>query len=130
MTVIRNVSTGDLVADRATLAESFVAKFRGWMLRGHPSPGAGLIIRPCTSIHMMFMRFTIDAAFFDRELRVTRVHRGLRPWVGLAFGGKGAHGVVELPKGAAANIHAGDQLSFDDGILVGSDSVSDEVTIA
>lgn len=130
MTVIRDVTTGDLIADRATLAESFMAKFRGWMLRGQPSPGEALIIRPCTSIHMMFMRFRIDAAFFDRELRVTRVHSGLRTWVGLAFGGKGAYGVVELPNGAAATVHPGDQLAFDDGILVEDHLAADEVTSA
>lgn len=114
MTVVRNVTSGELVADHAVLAESFGAKFRGWMLRGRPSPGEALVIRPCTSIHMMFMRFRIDAAFFDRDLRVTRVHRGLTPWIGLAFGGRGAHGVVELPPGSAAHIHPGDQLALGD----------------
>jgi len=114
MMQIRDVTVGIIVADNAALAESFGAKFRGWMLRGRPAPGEALVIRPCTSIHMMFMRFSIDAAFFDRDLRVTRVHRGLRPWVGLAFGGKKAHGVIELPAGAASHINSGDQLVFED----------------
>jgi hypothetical protein len=34
----------------------------------------------------------------------------VKPWIGLAFGGKGAHGVIELPAGAAANVEAGDTL--------------------
>lgn len=62
---------------------------------------------------MMFMRFAIDAVFFDRDLRVTRVHRKARPWVGLAFGGRGAYGVIELPVGAASGVEPGDQLAFD-----------------
>ncbi len=114
MKAITDVTTGTVVAGNAALAESFGAKFRGWMLRGRPTPGEALVIRPCTSIHMMFMRFRIDAVFFDRDLRVTRVHHGVRPWIGLAFGGRGAHGVVELPDGAANGITPGDQLLFEE----------------
>jgi uncharacterized membrane protein (UPF0127 family) len=114
MIEIRNVTTGAIVAENASLAESFGAKFRGWMLRGRPASGEALVIQPCSSIHMMFMRFAIDAAFFDRELRVTRVHRHVRPWVGLAFGGRGSHGVIELADGAALSLKPGDQLAFGD----------------
>ncbi|MCO5201360.1 MAG: DUF192 domain-containing protein [Chloroflexi bacterium] len=84
------------------------------MLRPALEPGCGLDIRPCGSIHMMFMRFSIDAVFYDREGRVTRVAHRLRPWVGLALGGRGAHGVVELPADAADGVQVGDVLEFDD----------------
>jgi uncharacterized membrane protein (UPF0127 family) len=113
MTIIRDIMTDATLADEASLADSFWAKFRGWMLRSRPGVGEGLIIQPCTSIHMMFMRFTIDAVFFDKQGRVTRVSRALKPWIGLAFGGRGAYGVVELPVGAAEGVSAGDQLTFD-----------------
>jgi hypothetical protein len=82
------------------------------MLRGRLDEGTGLVIEPCGSIHMMFMRFAIDAVFYDRELRVTEVSRHLRPWTGLAFGGKGARGVVELPAGASSATEPGNVLEF------------------
>jgi len=87
-------------------------RFRGLMLRGHLEEGSGLIIEPCGSIHMMFMRFSIDAVFYDRGMRVTKVVRGLRPWMGLAFGGRGARGVVELPAGASSATRPGNILEF------------------
>ena len=70
--------------------------------------GTGLNIMPCNSIHMMFMRFPIDAVFYNQERTVTRVARNLRPWVGLAFGGRGAKGVIELPAGSAAAVQVTD----------------------
>jgi uncharacterized membrane protein (UPF0127 family) len=55
-------------------------------------------------IHMMFMRFPIDAVFVSRPdasgLRLVKsVHRGLRTWTGLVPLVRGADGVLELPVG-------------------------------
>ena len=57
-------------------------------------------------IHMMFMRFPIDAVFVGRPEdgdaasgRSLSVHRGLRAWTGLVPLVRGAHGVLELPVG-------------------------------
>ncbi len=83
------------------------------MLRRQLTPGEGLVIHPCGSIHMMFMRFPIDAVFYDRDGCVTKVARNVRTWTGMAFGGRGAKGVIELPVGAAANVEQGHQLTFD-----------------
>lgn len=112
MTTLRVKDSGTVVATDVRQARSVMSRTRGLMLRSTLDDGSGLDIRPCGSIHMMFMRFSIDAVFYDREGRVTRVARRLRPWLGLAFGGRGAHGVVELPVGAADGVHAGDVLEF------------------
>lgn len=93
-------------------ARSPWARFRGLMLRKELAAGEGLVIEPCGSIHMMFMRFPIDAVFFDREGTVTKVARNVRPWIGLAFGGRGARGVVEVAAGAAQDVTPGDRLSL------------------
>ncbi|HMO54761.1 MAG TPA: DUF192 domain-containing protein [Tepidiformaceae bacterium] len=93
-------------------AHGVVSRTRGLMFRRSLANGEGLDIRPCGSIHMMFMFFPIDAVFYDREFRVTKVARNLRPWIGLAFGGKGTRGVVELPVGAAAGVETGDVIEF------------------
>lgn len=106
-------TAGAPVATAAAEATSVFSRFRGLMLKSRLAPGAALVIRPCGSIHMMFMRFAIDAVFFDRDQRVTRVARGVRPWIGMAWGGRGAAGVIELPRGAAANTAPGNQLRFD-----------------
>lgn len=104
--------TGDTIVESAEEARSIWARFRGLMLRKNLPPGHGLVIEPCASIHMLFMRFPIDAVFFDRDHRVTKVARTVRPWIGMAFGGRGARGVIELPAGAAGSIEPGQHLDF------------------
>lgn len=113
--IIRNDSTATVLADSAREATSAWARFRGLMLQRSLPRGQALIIRPCSSIHMMFMWFPIDAVFFDGSGRVTRVGRRVPPWIGIAFGGRGAKGVIELPAGAAAGTEPGHQLSFEAG---------------
>jgi uncharacterized membrane protein (UPF0127 family) len=114
MAIVRVERTGEPLVEDLRRATSAWARFRGLMLAAPLPPGGGLEIRPCGSIHMMFMRFAIDAVFFDEQLRVTKVGHRVRPWIGLAFGGRGAKGVLELPAGAAANAERGDQLLFTD----------------
>lgn len=101
------------MAADARVADNAWTRFRGLMLHGRLGEGEGLDIRPCGSIHMMFMRFSIDAVFYDRDGKVTKVARRVRPWIGLAFGGRGAKGVVELPVGAAAGVEVGHRLEFE-----------------
>ena len=107
-------STGEVIASDLRLARNVIARTRGLMLAPKLAPGTGLDIRPCSSIHMMFMRGRIDAVFYNRDFRVTKVVHRLPTWYGLAFGGKGAWAVIELPPGAAAGVHAGDELVFNE----------------
>ncbi len=60
---------------------------------------------------MFFMRFPIDTVFVDAEGRVTRTVANLQPWQ-VAFGGRSARAVVELPVGAITDseTRAGDRL--------------------
>jgi uncharacterized protein len=110
---VTDETTGSIVASRARIARSMWARFRGLMLSAPLEAGEGLVIEPCNSIHMMFMRFPIDAVFYDREGKVTRVAHGVPRWVGLALGGRGARGVVELPVGAADSVEPGHVLVID-----------------
>ena len=80
----------------------------GLMGRASLPAGAGLWLPESNGIHMMFMRFPIDAVFVGRpegagsgdgSRAVLSVHRGLRAWTGLVPLVRGAHGVLELPVG-------------------------------
>jgi len=51
----------------------------GLMGRPRLPKGEGLLIRPCNSIHMFFMKFSIDAAFMDRDFTIVRLVRNLAP---------------------------------------------------
>lgn len=114
------------VVARLELADSFARRFLGLMGRRGLPPDGGLWIEPCDSIHMMFMRFSIDAVFVRRaasgrplgpgvEGEVLKVCRAVRPWIGMAWC-RGATGVVELAAGRAAQLGLveGDVLTLDE----------------
>ncbi len=108
--VIRNATTGDVVATDAREAKSFWSRFRGLMLRRRLGDGEALIIRAGGAIHMMFMLFPIDAVFIDRDGVVTGVGRRVRPWIGFASGGRGSKAVIEMRAGSAEQIQEGHHL--------------------
>ena len=103
------------LAERVLVADTFWKRFRGLMMRPQLPPDEGLLIEPCSQIHMMFMRFPIDAAFLDEEDRVVFCYHSLAPWWGLSGWHRNAVKVLELPAGALskANIQPGDRLLFE-----------------
>ena len=112
--MVRNLSKGTTLASSPRDAKTFFARFLGLMGRKRfPEGSDALIFEACPSIHCFFMRMTIDAVFVDRGGRVTRVFPDLVPWR-LAFGGKGAYAVIELPAGVieATRTAPGDQLEI------------------
>ena len=101
---------GRVVCERCAIADRPWSRMRGLLGRAALDPAEGLLLRPAGSIHMMFMRFPIDAVFCDRDLVVVDVVRGLRPWRAAAR--RGAKVVIELADGAAAGLEPGDRLSL------------------
>ena len=94
---------GAVVASSCEVARTFTTRFMGLMGRAGLGEGAALWIEPCSSIHMMFMRFPIDAVFVDREGTVVKVAPRVRPWIGMAMAG-GAHATIELEAGVAERL--------------------------
>ena len=70
------------------------------MLRRPLPPATALLIAPCNSIHMCFMRFAIDAIYLDKNGRILKIARHLRPWLGLSACWC-AHSVLEMTAGQA-----------------------------
>ena len=77
------------------VAETFAERARGLIGRPAPASGRGLLIPRCNAIHTLFMRYPIDATFLDREGRVVKVVRGVRPWRLFVWGGWRAAKVLE-----------------------------------
>lgn len=98
---VTNVTRGTLLGERVAEARTFLARLRGLMFRETLAAGEGLVIGPCTGIHMFFMTFAIDAVFLDADGVVVAVYGDLQPWTVSSIHGA-AHCVVELPAGVAA----------------------------
>ena len=91
---------GTVVCEHCLLAETWFTRLRGLLGRKSLAEGEGLLLRPASSIHTAFMRFTIDAVFIDRENRIVKVVPELRTWRMAAC--RGSRAVLELPAGEAA----------------------------
>jgi uncharacterized membrane protein (UPF0127 family) len=91
---------GTLVAEHVVVADTIWSRFMGLMFRRELPPGHGLLIRPCNSIHMFFMRFALDVVFVDGDGRVVRVLDSIRPWRASNLV-RGAKAAIELPAGTA-----------------------------
>jgi uncharacterized protein len=119
-TVARNLSRDRVLATRLETAGGLWSKFLGLMGRPSLPDGGGLWLPASNGIHMMFMRFPIDAVFVGRgdaggRRSVLSVHRALRPWVGLVPLVRHADGVLELPAGTidATGTAVGDLIGLD-----------------
>ena len=94
----------------------------GLMGRASLRAGAGLWLPDSNGIHMMFMRFPIDAIFVGKPSAdgasrpVISVHEALPTWRGLVPLVRGAHGVLELPTGTIASTGTvvGDRIALED----------------
>jgi uncharacterized membrane protein (UPF0127 family) len=90
-------NAGDSV--RCRVSDSFWSRFMGLMGKPGLPSGEGLLIRPCNSIHMFFMRFSIDALFLDRDYSIVKLVRNLTP--GAIVGTvPGACQVLEIASGS------------------------------
>jgi uncharacterized membrane protein (UPF0127 family) len=115
---VRNLSRGTVLASDFETADGLWAKFLGLMGRPTLADGACLWLPESNGIHMMFMRFPIDAVFVGRPdgddgaRPVLSLHQHLPAWRGLVPLVRGAHGVLELPAGtiAATGTLVGDRL--------------------
>jgi len=69
---------GDDVLAAAEVAVTRRLRAKG--LIGREDLDGVLVLRPCRQVHTFGMRFPIDVAFCDRELRVVSVVMPMRPW--------------------------------------------------
>lgn len=111
--VVKNNTLGKMLADNCSIADTFSARFRGLMLKKDLPKGHGLLITPCNSIHMFFMRFPIDAVFIDYENTILHIEEKIKPWK-ISKIIKGARSVIELPAGtiSSTGTKPGDRLLF------------------
>ncbi len=101
----RNLTRDADLATEVEVAAGLWAKFMGLMGRPTLPAGSALWLPDSNGIHMMFMRFAIDAVFLGRPdangvRRVVAVRERLPAWRGLVPLLRGAHGVLELPAGS------------------------------
>lgn len=89
---------GRVLVPNLILAETTLERMRGLLGRRNLPEGTAMLIRPCRSIHMFFMRFPIDAVFLDSSGKILKAHRCLRPWR-ISLASRKTHAVLETKAG-------------------------------
>lgn len=99
--IIMNATRNTVLASKCKAAATFFSRFRGLQLKKELPAGQGLLITPCNSIHMFFMRFPIDAVFIDPDNKIVCIMEGIKPWR-VSKVVRHARSVMELPAGTAS----------------------------
>lgn len=114
--IIKNVTKKITLTSDCKVADKFGSRFMGLMGKKNLPKGSGLLIYPCNSIHMFFMKFPLDIIFISKEKTVVQTVEGIRPWHATMPVHK-AYYALELPHGAIkdSNTVPGDKLDFSYG---------------
>jgi uncharacterized membrane protein (UPF0127 family) len=108
-----NATRGNVLADKAFMADSFFLRLRGLLGRPQLANGQGLFLDHCNCIHMFGMTYAIDAVFLDKQLCVVGLVTAIGPGrVSSVY--KSANACLELPAGtiAATGTALGDNLQL------------------
>lgn len=119
-----NVTRGTIVATFVQVADCGDTRRKGLLGRTSLSPGEGLWIVPCESVHTWFMQFPIDLIYLNRDKRIEKVRSDVVPWRLSAC--LSAISVLELAAGSirASRTEKGDLLDFSTLPLIGDDNES------
>lgn len=92
-------------------ADTFVGRFLGLMFRRSLPEREALWLIPCNSIHMFFMRFSIDVVFLDKQNNIVKLAEHVRPW-SMIPPVRHAHSALEFPAGTIRrqDLRRGDQI--------------------
>jgi uncharacterized protein len=114
-----NRTRDTVLCERLEDAGGLGGQSRGLLGRASLDGDAGLLFingrfNPFMWMHMFFMKFAIDIVFLDKNDRVIKIDKALKPWrvSSMVFGARKA---IELAAGAAAvsGTAVGDAIAFE-----------------
>lgn len=91
-------------------ADRLWPRLKGLLGRRGLCPTEGLWLKPCNSVHCLFMRFSIDVLYLDSAQRIISIRTHLKPWqLSLCWR---ANSVIELAAGECQRLRItiGDQI--------------------
>ena len=96
---MRNQTRDTVLGRSVDIADSSEKRRVGLLKHERLSPGEGLWIIPCESVHTFFMKFPIDLVYLDKKRKVRKVRHRVPPWrLSMCLT---AHSILELPAGTA-----------------------------
>jgi hypothetical protein len=110
---ILNQTRNTVLADNAILANTVISGMVGLLKHRSLPDGEGMLITPCRSIHMFFMKFAIDVVFINRKNIVVGLVRNIQPFRISPYFWRASAG-IELPPGTIdkTKTQLGDQINY------------------
>lgn len=68
------------IAKEAIEAKSTLQKMKGLMFSKGMDGFDGMLFKRCNSIHTFFMNYPLDILFINREMKIVKIIRNLKPW--------------------------------------------------
>ena len=108
-----NTSRTTILGSRVLLLDNWWKRLRGFLGSPAPEPGEGVILTPCTAVHMYGMRFKLDVVFLDERGVVVALYPELSPGSRTRVESSASH-ALELAAGAiaASGTELGDRVSW------------------
>ena len=109
---IRNTTRQTLLGETISVANTRWNRLRGLLGRPEPGPGEGLLIQPCSGVHMMGMKYALDIAFLAQDGSVVATYHALGPGKKSKWH-RAAKQALEVPVGTLqqTDTQPGDRLS-------------------
>lgn len=103
---------GRIVCEKVIVADTWLRRARGLLLRRSVPSDEGCVLRPSFSIHTAFLQFPIDVVFLDHDLVVQKIMPSVRPFA--VASSLGAREVVELRAGECERrgLNVGDRVAW------------------
>jgi uncharacterized protein len=99
MLYVKNLTRNVELVKLGRVADNPWTRLKGLIGVRHLEEGDGLLIKPCNSVHCMFMSIPIDVLYLDEKDQVVGFDANLKPWrIGRIY--HQSRSVLELPAGA------------------------------
>ena len=111
---IRRQSDDSLLFENAQITQTAWERMRGLLGRPSLTSNEALLIRPCSSVHMLGMRYALDIAYLNNSGEVIKTVSSLRPMaISACFS---ASSTLEMPEKSllTKNIRVGDVLTWEE----------------
>jgi len=111
--MLLNTTKKTVIVSELAVADNFFKRFMGLMGKNDLPQGKGLMIKPCNSIHMFFMKIPLDILFVDRDNKIIHIIKDIKPWK-VSKIVPGAVSAIELPIGTidSSNTEVSDFVTF------------------
>lgn len=69
-----------VIGKNVKFANNMFSRMKGLMFSSEMDGFDALLITPCNSIHTFFMNYPIDIIFLNKEYKVIKIIKNIKPW--------------------------------------------------